>query len=291
MNAPMRSVDVEKETMREVSFPSGEHTLKGHLFLPSRDPSTIVILNGATGVKARFYESFAKWLASEKGVACLTYDYRHFGASSLEDIRTSKAIMSDWGVHDQEAARAFVAKTLPGLRVWVIGHSLGAMCLPFQRNLDEIDRVIAVTSGLVHVSDHPWPYQALARAFWYGPFPLATLLMGYMPGKKMRVGEDLPPGVYWQWRKWCTRREFYAGDFGRELPFPDWAGLKAPIKFVAAADDAITPPKTVWRLMQCYPSAPKTQLVLEPEAFGLQNIGHINVFAEKSKAVWEKIVS
>ena len=291
MNLLIPSPETRNAEIREIAFQSGEHTLRGHLFLPMETPRIVVVLNGATGVKARFYSSFAKWLAEQKGIACLTYDYRHFGASALEDIRKSKANMSDWGVHDQEAARAFLADAFPESRVWVIGHSLGSMCLPFQRNLEQIDRFIAITGGPGHYSDHPWPYQALARLFWFGPFPLITLLLGYLPGRTMRVGEDLPSGVYWQWRKWCTRRGFYSSEFGRELPFPDWVGLKAPTKFVAVKDDVITPPKTVWRLMQCHPSAPKTQLLLEPKAYGLQKIGHINVLSEKSRAVWESIVA
>ena len=277
---------------KEVQFQSGEHKLKGKLISPvTNAPKAIVVLNGATGVPAWFYEPFAVWLAETRSFACLIYDYRDFGASAHRPLRRSDATMADWGVYDQDAARDFARSSFPNLPLWVIGHSLGAMCLPFQRNLDKIDRVIAVASGPVHVKDHPWPYQALARYFWFGPVPLATWLLRFLPGKAFRVGPNLPRGVYWQWRKWCTRREFFAREFGMQLPFPDWMGLKAPTKFVAIADDVMTPPETVWRMMKFFPAAPKTQTTLRPGDFGLAKIGHIQIFAQKNAAVWDQIVT
>lgn len=278
-------------TKEEVSFSSGERKLKGQIFRPAIEPKAIAVLNGATGVPARFYTDFAHWLASEKGVACLTYDYRDFGASAERQPRDSEATMTDWGVHDQQAAREFAVASFPNAPLWVIGHSLGGMCLPFQRDLDQVSRVIAVASGIVNVRDHPWPYQGLARFFWFGAVPLVTFLMGYMPGKALRIGTNLPPGVYWQWRRWCTTRGFFAPEFGNSLPFPDWTGVKAPMKFVAVADDDLTPPKTVWKLMQCYPSAPKTQIVVTPRDAGRKKLGHLNVFSKDSRAAWDMIVA
>jgi len=280
-----------QQSEETVSFRSGEKTLKGKLLIPNGAIETIVVLNGATGVPARFYEAFARWLATEKQMACLIYDYRDFGWSAKKSLRKSKAKMSDWGVYDQEAARGYAASRFPDVPLWIIGHSLGGMCLPFQRNLDQIDRVIAVASGMVHVRDHPWPYRALALAFWYGPAPVATGLAGFLPAELMRIGKNLPAGVYWQWRRWCTRRDFYSGDIGNELPYPDWTGLTAPTKFVAMTEDVMAPPKTVWKLMQCFPSAPKTQLSLRAADYGLEKIGHIDVFAEKNAKAWDALIA
>ncbi|MEO0371312.1 MAG: alpha/beta fold hydrolase, partial [Pseudomonadota bacterium] len=272
-------------------FYSGEHKLRGRLFRPGGAPRAVAVLNGATGVPARFYTAFARWLAQEKDIACLVYDYRDFGASAHRHPSASEATMADWGVHDQQAARDFIADLFPMTPLWVIGHSLGGMCLPFQQRLDSIDRVIAVASGIVHVRDHPWPYQALARIFWFGPVPLITRIMGYMPGKTLRVGSDIPAGVYWQWRQWCTRREFFTPDFGGALPFPDWIGVTAPVKFVAIGDDDLTPPKTIWKLMQCYRGAAKTQMTVFPSDAGLERLGHLNVFNERARAAWDMIVA
>ncbi len=291
MTAPFKTPVPDLFVAEDVTFYSGQSKLRGQIFRPVTPPRAVAVLNGATGVPARFYEAFARWLAKEKNIACLTYDYRDFGASADQHPRESVATMTDWGVHDQQAARDFAMKAFPKTPLWVIGHSLGGFCLPFQRNLDQIDRVITVASGLVHVRDHPWPYQALARFFWFGPVPLITRLMGYMPGKALRIGSNIPSGVYWQWRRWCTRREFFAPDFGNALPFPDWAGVTAPVKFVAISDDDLATPKTVWKTMQCYPAAPKRQMTVTPRDAGVEKLGHLNLFTEKARAAWDMIVA
>src|SRR5690606_19925520 len=112
--------------------------------------------------------------------------------------------------------------------VWALGHSFGGLMLPFQPGARRLKRVIAVASGPVHLSDHPWPYRAAAAAFWYGPGPLAAALAGRLPGRAFGMGADIPAGVYWQWRRWCTTRGFWLADVGRELPVPDWGAVTAP---------------------------------------------------------------
>ncbi len=274
-----------------VHIQSGEYRLVGTMFQPALRPKAVIVINGATGVPARFYAAFARWLSEEQGYACLTYDYRDFGASAGRSMRASKAIMSDWGVYDQQAARDLAKRWFPDVPLWVIGHSLGGLCFPFQNKLDDIDRVITIGAGMVNVRDHPLRYQPTARLFWYGLGPLATWLAGYLPGKSLRMGEDIPSGVYWQWRQWCTRPEFFARDFGSRLPFPDWTGLKADVTYIAIADDDLVPPAAVWRLMQCNAGARSFQRVLRPGDFGLSKLGHITPFASRNKAAWPAIIA
>lgn len=277
--------------VQETQFLSGEHKLSAKLYRPTGHPQRVVIINPATGVAAKFYAGFASWLVATQNAICLTYDYRDFGASAHRHPKLSKATMVDWGVHDQQAARDFAAMEFPDLPIWVVGHSLGALCLPFQRDLERIERVITVGTGPIHVRDHPWPYQAVARGFWFGHVPLATLIAGYMPGKALRIGSDLPSGVYWQWRRWCTRSDFFARDIGTQLPYPDWTGLKANMKVVAMADDDLVPPDAVWKLLRFYPAAKKTQLTLRPGDFGLARLGHIQVFAPESQPAWSTLMT
>lgn len=291
MNARVQTGVRSHKSPEPVSFRSGEHKLIGQVFHPISSPRAAVVINPAIGVTASFYADFAKWLCYHQGFAVLLYDYRDFGASAARPVKTSKVTLSDWGVYDAQAARDFVAASFPNTPLWVIGHSLGGLCFPFQTGLDGIARVITVCSGPVHTSDHPWPYQAKARLFWYGPIQLLANLAGYLPGRRLGLGPDLPLGVYRQWRKWCTSRSFFCDDFGTRLPYPDWRGLNAPIKFVAVSDDALAPASTVWRLMRCHLEAPKTQLVLRPQDFDLTDIGHIHAFSARSRAAWDTLIA
>ena len=283
MNAPMRQL---KDG--EITFLSGASVLVGRVFQPASLPQAIIVLHGATGVPQGFYRAFAEWLAGQ-GFAVLTYDYRDFGRSATHHVRRSKATIFDWTLTDQVAAQAEAERRFPGVPLWVIGHSLGGLFLPWHEGAARMDRVITVASGLVHVTDHPWPYQAAARAFWYGPGAVTTGLLGYTPGRALGMGSDLPKGVYWQWREFCTTRYFEQSPAARGLPEPDWMALKAPLKIVAIADDVMVPPKAVWRLMQIYPAAMKRQLTLHPEPGG--KIGHLGAFRRENSALWAKIIA
>ena len=283
----MRDHVVEGSSAEAVAFESEGHRLVGRLALPDGPASRVVVLNGATGVPAGYYRAFADWLSEARRAAVLTWDYRDFAASATRPARESRARMSDWMVADQQAARDFAARRLPGLPIWVIGHSLGALGLPFQEGTDRIERLISVCSGPVHLSDHPWPYRAVAASFWWGPSAWAVRALGYLPAR-LGPGADLPGGVFRQWRRWCTSRGFNAGD--PALPEPRGEAFAGSARFVAVADDDLCPPTAVWRHMQAFPEARPTQRVLRPAEYGLARMGHIAPFARANRVCWSDIV-
>ncbi|WP_050929053.1 alpha/beta hydrolase family protein [Aestuariivita boseongensis] len=267
-----------------VTFPSGSTELSGTLFLPSGPPRAALVLNGATGVPQRFYRHFARWLASDQKIACLTFDYDGMGTSATGHVRDSHATMLNWALRDQPAARAALRDRIPGVPLWVLGHSLGAMLLPMQDDIDDIEHVFAVASGYVHHSDHPWPYQGLARLFWFGHAPLIAGALGYLPGKRLGFGEDLPPGVYWEWRKWCTSKSFFWPDVGDTIPKPKWTG--APVRLVSFADDSMMPSRCTWRLERSFGAEACSRVVLDPSDAGLSSVGHVAGFAPQNAAIW-----
>jgi predicted alpha/beta hydrolase len=264
--------------------------LRGTLFQPEGRPEAAVVLHGATGVPHTYYRAFAEWLAAERALAVLTYDYRDFGVSARGDIAVSRATMADWGLSDQPAALAALRKAVPEVPVWVIGHSLGGLMLGFHPAMAGVDRVITVGSGMVHLADHPWPYRAKAAAFWYGHGPALVGIMGYLPGRWSGLGVDLPAGVYWQWRRWCIGRGGFLRDVGASLPMPDASVVTAAVKLVAVADDHVVPPAAVWRLMAQHKQAMLRQKVLRPADFGLARIGHLGAFARRNSVVWPTII-
>ncbi len=290
MTAPDLRIVPPPALVESVRFRADRAQLVGTLHRPKGTPKAAIVLHGATGVPHRFYRHFAKWLAGQ-GYACLTYDYRDFAASAGGHVRRSSATMAEWGVQDQAAAQRFLEEACPDAPLWVIGHSLGGLMVPFHEGAGRIDRLITIASGLVHLGEHPWPYRAVAAAFWYGPGPLATKLLGYLPAKAFGIGRELPAGVYWQWRRWCTTKGFYLGDVGRVLPVPDWRAFTGDMKLVAIADDDMVPPATVWRHMQNFPEARKTQFTVQPADYGVRKIGHIGLFMPQHAATWPDLIS
>ncbi|MEP3295428.1 MAG: alpha/beta fold hydrolase [Pseudoruegeria sp.] len=277
-------------TIEEVSFHADTARLSGKLYRPGLPPKAAIVLHPATGVPQGFYAPFARWL-SEQGYACLTYDYRDIGESLTQKARASQATMAVWGRFDQVAAQIAMEGRVPGVPIWVIGHSIGGLMIPFQsESAPRIKRMITVASGPVHFKDHPWIYKPVTALFWYVLGPLLTSLMGYLPGRILGLGLDLPSGVYWQWRRWCTSHGFYLNDAGSVLPYPDYRAFGGDLKVVAASDDPMVPPSAVWRLMQLYPDAHKTQLTLKPETFGGRAIGHIGMFRKGNEAMWAEML-
>lgn len=270
----------------DITLP-GDAGLSARLITPDQ-PQKIAVLNGATGVAQGYYEPFARWLAQEHAIACLTYDYRDFGASQHGPLRASRATMADWGIHDQQTARDWLSDQYPDLPLWVIGHSLGGFMLGYQSGLDRIDKVIGVCSGEVHVREHPWPYKAKALSFWWGHGAALVALMGYLPGRASGLGADVPGPVFRQWRKWCTTDGFTAAD--PSLPPRDISALRAPVRLVSLSDDEIGPPSCVARLA-AHMGPRATHVTLRPADVGLNRVGHIGVFARRSAAIWPRLLA
>ncbi|UWQ75433.1 serine aminopeptidase domain-containing protein [Leisingera sp. M658] len=278
---------IREEALR---FASGTHMLAGRLYHPAGPVRAAVVLNGATGVPQRYYRHFARWLAAEQQMACLTYDYRDFGDSARGHPRHSDVTMVQWALEDQPAARAELQRHYAGVPLWVIGHSLGAMLMPLQDGLKDVARMIVVAGGLVHHHDHPWPYRALALAFWFGHVPPLVRALGYLPGRAVGFGADLPAGVYWQWRRWCTTPGGYLPETGLALPRPKWAGTGVPVDLYAMADDDVVPPAAVWRLGDVFGDVPQRRTVLVPQEAGVQKIGHLGAFARANAALWPRLL-
>jgi len=276
--------------VEDFRIPSGPAELAARLYRPSCDPQTVVVINSATGVPRDYYQYFARWLAVERGMACLTYDYRDFGHSLLGRMRQSTVTMSDWALIDMPAARAEMKRRFPDARLWVIGHSLGGMLGPLQPGIEQIDRMICVCSGLVHHSQHPWPYQGLARLFWFGHAPMLVKLLGYLPGRLIGFGADLPGPVYWKWRKWCTSRESYLPETGGTLPVADWSRSGAPVDMIAFTDDGVIPPECVWRLAEVYGPEARRR-ALNPAELGVVGVGHLGAFARRNAAIWPELLA
>jgi len=100
-----------------------EYRLAGHLWCTADRPKGVVIVNPATGVLARYYHRYARFLASE-GFAVLTYDYRGIGGSRPARLGGCGIAWRDWGALDFDAAVTWVGGRFAHAPA-VVGHSIG----------------------------------------------------------------------------------------------------------------------------------------------------------------------
>ena len=274
--------------MREVSIKTQDGwVLAGLLYEPDGPVADVIVLNGATGVPRNFYKSFAKWCADERQSACLIYDYRDFGFSRINEVKDSPVCMTDWAIKDQQAAIQFMLDRYPNNKVSLIGHSLGGMFLQYQSEKfgSQIKLAITVASGSGYWLQHPLWYIPVVSMFWWVVGPVSTKLLGYTPGRALGFGSDLPAGVYWQWRRWCTSRRFYDVDRPAHLAMCD-EKIVFPVSMFTFSDDQMIPRQAVEFLQNFYDSPDVTVTSLEPRTFGLKKIGHIHSFAKRNKAAW-----
>ncbi|MBU2983562.1 alpha/beta hydrolase [Lentibacter algarum] len=271
-----------------VTFPAGTASLTGTFFAPDSPTNGAVLISAATGIPHGYYQHFARWLATEHGLAVLSYDYRDFGASLHGPMKASKATMAIWAVDDVQAARSYLLSRVPEGDLWMIGHSLGGLGHRFHAPEPRLKRAIAVTSGPAYQSEHPMPYRLFVLSFWHVLGPLFTTVMGYLPGKKTGLGADIPSGVFWQWRRWCTTRGFCDNDPDKRLANPQ--SLTCELRTVSLSDDEMIPPHVVRQQGDWHPDAKQTHVVLSPAEFGLGEVGHLAAFRRKNAALWPEII-
>lgn len=278
-----------EQNPREIFINAEGAQLVGHYFPALGSCRAALVLNGATGVPQRYYRHFAQWAATQ-GVSVLTYDYRDFGASQRRHPRQSKATFADWLLRDQAAAQDELAKLVPDGALWVLGHSLGGLGVPFHAYDPRVERVITVGSGFGHYTDHPWSYRPKVLAFWFLLGPIATRLAGFLPGKSLRLGADLPANVYWQWRRWCIRRDFYLSDIGQTLPSAAFSKAIPSLRMCVARDDVVVPPIAVQRYAQAMAGSGAQFIEFAPEAYGVESLSHIEILGRQNDALWRDLV-
>jgi predicted alpha/beta hydrolase len=243
------------------------------------------------GFPARFYQDFAAWFSAEHHAAILTYDYRDFGWSLDRPLAQSEAGLRDWAIGDQSAALSYLISRFPSLTPHVIGHSLGAQWLAFHDDVARIGRVSAVASGPGYWLDHPWPMRLQATAFWWLAGPVAALVTGYLPGRALGLGADIPAGVYWEWRKLCLRPGYHRSQWGEDYPQPRLEDARFKLGIVAIADDMLIAPHMVRKLPAFYPYAQISEVLIDPAQLGLKAIGHGGAFLARNKACWPLIAA
>lgn len=251
-------------------------------FRPDGDPVRGVLLAGAMATPQRFYSSFAKWMA-ERGVAVVTLDYRGTFASAGPDGPRTEATFDTWGQQDVTAAARALSRMAPEGPLVYLGHSLGGQLFPSCQAQDLFSRFVAVASGNGYWRRlKTWQARVglfLATQVW-APVLLPTL--GYFPGRRLQKVGDIPRGVMEQWREWCGRPEYLAGDEEQRRRF---ARMTTPFTSVLADDDHVFTEECVQLFADLLGSTEKRSVRIEagPE----EQIGHHGYFRRSSRErVW-----
>ncbi|RCW27191.1 putative alpha/beta hydrolase [Ciceribacter lividus] len=261
-------------------------TLRGHVWSGRADPLCgTVIVNPATGVRARYYHYFARFLA-EHGFVVLTYDYRGIGLSRPDRLAGCGFRWRDWGERDFDAALDF-ADRIGGGPVLVVGHSIGGFLPGFAANARRIDRMLTVGAQYAYWRDYAARERLRLFLKWHLAMPALTALFGYFPGERLGWLEDLPAGVANEWSFRRARMELSYPARERQAILNNFSAVTAPILAITAADDEFATVTAIRRALRYYRQAPTTEVLLSPANLGVDRLGHFDLFhARHATGFW-----
>ena len=248
----------------------------------------VILICSATAMKQTLYREFAQWL-NDKGYSVLTFDYRGVGDSLYVPLRDCKARMTDWFTLDIPAA----IDTLLNLesrhqKITMIGHSAGGAYLGLVHNIEKVKKVVSVGSGTGHANGLPIKTRAVAIYMFKFLFPLVSRKIGYCPVKSVGMGVNLPPDIGLQWGEICLNDGHVNVFLNKTVHREFHKKVTCPITYFRAIDDEITSDKNMRGLMPFYPNAHDQKIIeLQPEKYGLDKIGHINMFKKSHSVLWE----
>lgn len=262
---------------------TADHTaLQGQLYQPARPTGSAVLLAGALGVPQRFYAPFATWLA-ERGHLVLSFDLRGMGSSRAPEHRHSlrglDADMLTWARQDFAAAARALAERTDGGPITVVGHSLGAhhAAMTDAQTQRRIGRLVSVAAGSGYWRDWARPSRRLAPLMLHVAIPALTPLLGYFPGKTLRMVGDLPGPAALQWARWC-RHPGFAWGADAALVRPSLEAAAFDILALSFSDDEAMTETSTRQLLQAMPRARSRLQRVSPGDVGLKAIGHLGAF-------------
>lgn len=275
------------------------YVLGAHLYHGSsrESPATVGIINAGAGLRQRYYAPFAEYLA-EAGIPTLTYDYRGIGASRPATMRGFRATVEDWGSKDCAAVVNWMRCRFPGARLAIIGHSVGALVTGFVTNGQFIDKFVMVGGHTGYWGDYDRRLRPLMFVAWHVIMPLVTSVVGYFPGKRLRIGDDLPAGAALQWAArlkpelwWNVRDRAGMPDAVRIAEVRSrFAALRAEILAMRFVDDAFATEAATDRLTALFEHCHVSRESLVPSEFRLRHAGHFAFFKrDAAQSAWVRV--
>jgi predicted alpha/beta hydrolase len=259
---------------------------------PAAQARALVLLHPATAVTQAYYEHFARWLAG-LGLHVLTYDYRGTGASRAagpDGLRGCTVTMADWMNEDVGAVTRWAAERFPALPLLAVGHSVGGHAIALSEESERLRAAVLVashagTSRLVRgVAE-----RLRVRFVMRGLAPLLCALFGYMPGRRIGLGEDLPASVMRQWSRWTSLPRYFFDDPAMYAE-RRMRRQRLPLLVLGFDDDPWANPEAVGMLVAPLVNARVERRQVAPADAGVPAIGHMGFFRKRCATVlWPQV--
>ncbi len=265
-------------------------SVQATVFKPSGDITGVLVVHSATATPQGFYRAFAQYAAS-RGLLTITYDYRGTGLSgSPKSQRGIK--MRDWIQQDIPAVAQWAAERYPELPHYAIGHSVGGHGLVLNYGTDHL-KAFAITASHVAAlrSISPWTERLRVITVLNVLGPVLSRLIGYMPGRKLGLGEDIPRAAMLDWSSWTLRKNYFFDDPSMQAKRKA-EELRVPMLAVGASDDLWASERQMDLLAEHVTGAPVERRTYTPQEIGAKSIGHHGLMRRGvGEPVWNDILN
>jgi predicted alpha/beta hydrolase len=249
-----------------------------------------IVIGCATAVPRGFYKRFCEY-ASSLGLYAIVADYRGIGGSKQGSLKGFMIDYADWSVLDLGAV---VQHAHERGEVYIVGHSLGGHALGQLPDPSFIKAAYFCGSGAGWAGWMPPAERIKVWCLWNLIGSIATTMLGYQPMSKFGIGEDIPMGVYRDWKRWCSFPRYFFDD-----PAPDAIAIAAkfdrvrmPVAACVSTDDLWAPPKSRDAFFSGYKQTKVDCIDVEAAELGVAQIGHMGYFRkEVGAALWPQILS
>jgi predicted alpha/beta hydrolase len=170
-----------------------------------------------------------------------------------------------------------------------VGHSAGGQLFGLHTG-PEVAGALLVGAQ----SGHWRHWSGLARlgmaALWHVGLPALVPLVGYLPMRAFRQGEDVPAGVALEWARWGRHREYILAH--RPPAGAAFSAHRGPVRLYAVLDDAYAPPRSVEALARMFRGTAAEVRRLAPADAGVARLGHFAFFRPRFEAtLWAEALA
>lgn len=263
--------------------------LSGTIYTPSKLKGSVLIAP-ATGIKKRFYNSFAIFLA-EHGYGVICYDNRGVGGSiEGSSINSGNPSLVSWGQLDLSAAFKKLKTSFSNIECHIVGHSAGGQLIGLMDDVSDIKSLFNFASSSGSLSNMSYPFKIQATFFLNVFIPISNLVFSKTNSQWMGMGEPLPKNEASQWSKWCNGKGYVAVDFNRNIKDHLYNEITAPSLWMHATDDGIANLENVKDMQRIYPNSKAEIKTLIPSENGFKDIGHMKFFSSKYNKLWQHAI-
>ena len=250
----------------------------------------VVQINPATAVTERMYFAFAQFL-TENGFTVITYNYRGVGRDGPHP-KDVKAGFTSWADNDVEAVTQWVSEHYPGLAHLAVGHSFGGHAIGLSASSRKLHAAVTICShaGCLRFIK-PGMERLKVSVLLKIIGPLTAKLFGYVPGRRLGLGEDIPANVMLEWSRWTSLRNYFFDDPSVNAA-ARFSRPSLPILALGFNDDPWAPAQAIDLMMGHLTRCTVERRQLGPEDSEGSSIGHLGFFRHRhADKLWPIVVA